>query len=84
MSGETVFVKGSEMGRKISMTIISVFITLFFFAMSVYQLGMAFSNFGAADAVTIATQIAGWIALILFFIGIWCIVLILKSDTSHL
>lgn len=84
MSGETVFVKGSEMGRKISMTIISVFITLFFLTMSVYQLGMAFSNWGAGDAVSIATQIAGWISMILFFLGIWCIVLILKSDASHL
>jgi hypothetical protein len=84
MSGETVFVKGSEMGRKIGILIISIFLTLFFLAMSIYQLGKAFSNFGAGDAVSIATQIAGWISVLLFFLGIWCIVLILKNDDSHL
>jgi hypothetical protein len=82
MSGETVFVKGSVMGRKISMIIISALITLFFLAVSIYQLGIAFSNFGAG-AVSGATQIAGWISVVLFFLGIWCITLILKSDTSH-
>jgi hypothetical protein len=81
MSGEAAFVKGSMMGRKISMLIISTLITLFFLAMSIYQLEKAFSTLGAGDVFT-GTQIAGWISVILFFLGIWCIVLIFKSDTS--
>lgn len=82
MSGETAFVKGNVMGKKISMIIVSTLITLFFLAMSIYQLGAAFSNLGSGD-VSIATQIAGWISVILFFLSIWCIVLIFRSDTSH-
>jgi hypothetical protein len=81
MSDETIFVKGSEMGRKISMIIISASITLFFLAMGIYQLGKAFGILGVGDG---ATLIAGLISMLLFFLGVWCIVLIFKSDASHL
>jgi membrane-bound ClpP family serine protease len=82
MSDETVFVKGSEMGRKISMIIISASITLFFLAVGIYQLGKAFGNLGAG--ISVAPLMAGLISMVLFLLGIWCIVLIFKSDASHL
>ncbi|GCF06543.1 hypothetical protein KDI_01070 [Dictyobacter arantiisoli] len=71
------------MGKKVGMAIVSVVIMLFFLAMSIYQLGRAFSNTLTGPSEN-AVQVSGWIALILFLLSSICFILIIRSDTSQM
>ena len=75
--------KGSAMGKKVGMAIVSAIIMLFFLAMSIYQLGRAFSATQPGTPEN-AVQVSGWTSLILFLLSIICFILIIRSDARHL
>lgn len=71
------------MGKKVSLVLVSTVITLFFLAMSLYQWDRVFSGSTQGDALT-GVQISGWTSVVLFLLGSWSIILVLRSDTTLL
>ncbi|WP_162005152.1 hypothetical protein [Dictyobacter vulcani] len=75
--------KGSAMGKKVSLLILSITITLFFLLVGIYELTRAFHETVSGDNLT-AAQVAGWISVILFLLAGVCTLLIVKSDHTNL
>ncbi|GHO86540.1 hypothetical protein KSZ_45460 [Dictyobacter formicarum] len=71
------------MGKKVSLLILGAIITIFFLALSAYQLSKVFTGSVAGDELT-AAQISGWTALILFLLGISGIIFIMRSNSADL
>jgi hypothetical protein len=71
------------MGKKIFLLITSAVITLFFLAVSIYQLTQAFTGYLSGNTST-NTLIAGWISLILGALGLCCILIIRKSNPTQI
>jgi Na+/proline symporter len=77
--------KGNVMGKKITLMIVSAVITLFFLAVSASQFWQAYIGQLWKNSTTPTNAlIAGWISLILALLGACCLLLIAKSDPTHL
>ena len=83
MTSPAVTPKGRTMGKKVRLLIPGAIITIFFLALSVYQLSKVFTGSVTGNELT-AAHISGWTALILFFLGIISIIFILRSNNTDL
>ena len=73
--------RGNAMKKKIPLAAISILVTLFFLAVSIYQLVRAYGGLVAGDEAN-AAQIAGWTSFLLFLLGLMSLLLIVRSDTA--
>ncbi|WP_126596260.1 hypothetical protein [Dictyobacter aurantiacus] len=71
------------MGKKVRLLIPGAIITVFFLALSIYQLSKVFTGSVIGNELTTA-QISGWTALILFLLGVSSLIFILRSHSSDL
>jgi uncharacterized membrane protein YidH (DUF202 family) len=75
--------RGNAMKKRISLAVISILVTLFFLAVSIYQLVRAYGGLATGDTAN-AALIAGWTSFLLFIIGLISLLLIVRSDTANI
>ncbi|GCE19188.1 hypothetical protein [Dictyobacter kobayashii] len=83
MTSPAIYLKGNAMGKKIRLLIPSALITIFFLALSAYQLSQVILGTATGNDLK-AAQISGWTSLVLFLLGIASIILIMRSDSANL
>ncbi|GCE05187.1 hypothetical protein KDAU_25160 [Dictyobacter aurantiacus] len=83
MASPAVTPEGLKMGKKVRLLIPGAIITVFFLALSIYQLSKVFTGSVIGNELTTA-QISGWTALILFLLGVSSLIFILRSHSSDL
>ncbi|GLV58436.1 hypothetical protein KDH_52690 [Dictyobacter sp. S3.2.2.5] len=83
MTPPAVTLEGHKMGKKVRLLIPSAIITIFFLALSIYQLSKVFTGSVIGNELT-AAQISGWTALILFLLGASSLIFILRSHSVDL
>jgi hypothetical protein len=70
------------MKKKLVFVLLGILVTLFFLAVCIYNLQLAFSD-QLVDGPLISTQIAGWVSFVLFVLSVLHLLLLLKSNNTH-
>lgn len=71
------------MKKKLVFVLLGILVTLFFLAVCIYNLQLAFSG-QLVDGPLISSQIAGWVSFALFALSLLHLFLLLKSNNTHI
>lgn len=77
------YMRGNAMKKKIAFVLLSILITAFFLFICVYYLGAAYGGQQQGAAYD-AAQVTGWMAFLLFILGLFSLFVILKSDHTSI